>query len=74
MLIDTLGLKQVSDISAILPMIDEIIQNNPEMVEQFKSGKDKAFNALVGQVMKISKGKANPGQVSELLKEKLTKS
>ena len=44
------------------------------MVEQFKSGKDKAFNALVGQVMKISKGKANPGQVSELLKEKLTKS
>lgn len=73
-LIDTLGLKQVSDVSAILPMIDEIIQNNPEMVEQFKSGKDKAFNALVGQVMKISKGKANPGQVSELLKEKLTKS
>ena len=55
-------------------MIDEIIQNNPEMVEQFKSGKDKAFNALVCQVMKISKGKANPGQVSELLKEKLTKS
>ena len=73
-LIDALGLKQVSDVSAILPMIDEVIQNNPEMVEQFKSGKDKAFNALVGQVMKISKGKANPGQVSELLKEKLTKS
>ena len=73
-LIDSRGLTQVSDVSAILPMIDEIIQNNPEMVEQFKSGKDKAFNALVGQVMKISKGKANPGQVSELLKEKLTKS
>ena len=73
-LIDALGLKQVSDVSAILPMIDEIIKNNPEMVEQFKLGKDKAFNALVGQVMKISKGKANPGQVSELLKNQLTKS
>ena len=73
-LIDALGLKQVSDVSAILPMIDEIIKNNPEMVEQFKLGKDKAFNALVGQVMKISKGKANPVQVSELLKNQLTKS
>jgi aspartyl-tRNA(Asn)/glutamyl-tRNA(Gln) amidotransferase subunit B len=41
------------------------------MIDQYRSGKDKAFNALVGQVMKISKGKANPGQVSDLLKEKL---
>ena len=41
------------------------------MVEEYKSGKDKAFNALIGQVMKVSRGKANPGQVSQLLKEKL---
>ena len=58
----------------IATLILELIKNNPEMVEQFKLGKDKAFNALVGQVMKISKGKANPGQVSELLKNQLTKS
>jgi aspartyl-tRNA(Asn)/glutamyl-tRNA(Gln) amidotransferase subunit B len=53
--------------------VQEVIAHNQAMVEQFKSGKDKAFNALVGQVMKLSKGKANPGQVSELLKDELNK-
>jgi len=72
-LIESLGLKQVSDSSAILPLVQEVVANNQTMVEQFKSGKDKAFNALVGQVMKISKGKANPGQVSEILKDELNK-
>ena len=71
--IESLGLKQVSDSSAILPLVQEVIAHNQAMVEQFKSGKDKAFNALVGQVMKLSKGKANPGQVSELLKDELNK-
>ena len=72
--IEKLGLKQVSDSSAILPLVQEVVANNQAMVEQFKSGKDKAFNALVGQVMKLSKGKANPGQVSEILKDELSKS
>jgi Asp-tRNA(Asn)/Glu-tRNA(Gln) amidotransferase B subunit len=70
---EALGLKQVSDSSTILPFVQEVIANNQAMVEQFKSGKDKAFNALVGQVMKLSKGKANPGQVSEILKDELNK-
>jgi aspartyl-tRNA(Asn)/glutamyl-tRNA(Gln) amidotransferase subunit B len=70
-LIDELGLTQVSDSSSIVPMIEEVLANNQQMIDQYRSGKDKAFNALVGQVMKISKGKANPGQVSDLLKEKL---
>ena len=71
--IEKLGLKQVSDSSTILLFVQEVIANNQAMVEQFKSGKDKAFNALVGQVMKLSKGKANPGQVSEILKDELNK-
>ena len=70
-LIEQNGLKQVSDASSIEPMVKEVLDNNPEMIEQYKAGKDKAFNALVGQVMKLSKGKANPGQVSQMLKEKL---
>ena len=70
-LIEELGLTQVSDSSSIVPMIEEVLANNQQMIDQYRSGKDKAFNALVGQVMKISKGKANPGQVSDLLKEKL---
>jgi len=49
-----------------------VLKENGAMVEEYKSGKDKAFNALIGQVMKASKGKANPGQVSQLLKEKLS--
>ncbi len=69
--IERLGLKQVSDVGAIEAIIDEVLAANAEMVTEFKSGKEKAFNALVGQCMKASKGKANPAQVNELLKKKL---
>jgi len=70
-LIDELGLAQVSDDGAILAIIDEILANNPEKVEQYKSGKDKLFGFFVGQTMKASKGSANPQKVNELLKERL---
>ncbi|MEF9963244.1 MAG: Asp-tRNA(Asn)/Glu-tRNA(Gln) amidotransferase subunit GatB [Comamonas sp.] len=69
--IDAKDLKQSNDTGALEAIIDEVIAANPGNVEQYKAGKDKAFNALVGQVMKASKGKANPGQVNELLKAKL---
>jgi aspartyl-tRNA(Asn)/glutamyl-tRNA(Gln) amidotransferase subunit B len=69
--IEQLGLKQVSDSGAIEAIIDEVLAANPAMVEEFKAGKEKAFNALVGQAMKASKGKANPAQVNEVLKRKL---
>lgn len=71
-IIATKGLKQESDSGAIEAIIDEILAANPAMVEEFKAGKEKAFNALVGQAMKASKGKANPAQVNELLKKKLS--
>ncbi|MFC3340435.1 Asp-tRNA(Asn)/Glu-tRNA(Gln) amidotransferase subunit GatB [Paracandidimonas soli] len=70
-IIEARGLKQISDSGALEAIIDEVLANNQKSVDEFRSGKDKAFNALVGQVMKASKGKANPGQVSELLKAKL---
>ncbi len=69
--IEAKGLKQMNDTGALEKIIDEVIAANPGNVEQYKAGKDKAFNALVGQVMKASKGKANPGQVNQLLKQKL---
>jgi aspartyl-tRNA(Asn)/glutamyl-tRNA(Gln) amidotransferase subunit B len=65
------GLKQDSDSGAIEVIIDEVLKANPAMVEEFKAGKEKAFNALVGQAMKASKGRANPAQVNEILKKKL---
>ncbi len=70
-IIEARGLKQVSDSGALSAIIDEVLAANAKSVEEFRSGKEKAFNALVGQVMKASKGKANPGQVNELLKQKL---
>jgi aspartyl-tRNA(Asn)/glutamyl-tRNA(Gln) amidotransferase subunit B len=70
-IIAELGLKQESDSSAIEVIIDEVLKANPAMVEEFKAGKEKAFNALVGQAMKASKGRANPAQVNEILKKKL---
>jgi aspartyl-tRNA(Asn)/glutamyl-tRNA(Gln) amidotransferase subunit B len=70
-IIESKGLKQVSDTGAIEAIVDEVLAANPAMVEEFKSGKEKAFNALVGQAMKASKGKANPAQVNEILKKKL---
>ncbi|MDB5813932.1 MAG: Asp-tRNA(Asn)/Glu-tRNA(Gln) amidotransferase GatCAB subunit [Rhodocyclales bacterium] len=71
LLIEKNGLKQVTDVSAIEPIIDEVIAANAKNVEEYRAGKEKAFNALVGQVMKASKGKASPAQVNELLKKKL---
>lgn len=69
--IDKQGLKQVTDTGAIEAMIDEVLAANQKSVDEFRAGKEKAFNALVGQVMKASKGKASPAQVNELLKKKL---
>ncbi len=69
--IDKLGLKQVTDMGAIEAICDEIITANPEKVEQLKGGKDKLFGFFVGQVMKASKGSANPQAVNEILKAKL---
>ncbi len=66
------GLKQVSDSGAIEKLVDEAIAANPKAVEEFRAGKEKALNALAGQVMKASKGKANPAQVQEILRQKLT--
>ena len=70
-IIESKGLKQVSDTGAIEAIVDEVLAANAAMVEEYKSGKEKAFNALVGQAMKASKGKANPAQVNEILKKKL---
>ena len=70
-LIEKEGLKQISDASAIEGIIDEVLANNAKMVEEFRAGKQKAFNALVGQAMKATRGKANPKQVNEILRAKL---
>ncbi len=70
-IIESKGLKQMNDSGALEKIIDEVIAANPDNVAQFRAGKDKAFNALVGQIMKASKGKANPTQVNELLRAKL---
>jgi aspartyl-tRNA(Asn)/glutamyl-tRNA(Gln) amidotransferase subunit B len=70
-IIEEKGLKQVSDSGAIEAMVDEVLAANANMVEEYKAGKQKAFNALVGQTMKASKGKANPAQVNAILKKKL---
>jgi aspartyl-tRNA(Asn)/glutamyl-tRNA(Gln) amidotransferase subunit B len=70
--IEAKGLKQITDSSAIEAIIDEIIANNPGQVEQYRSGKDKLFGFFVGQAMKATQGKANPAQLNELLKKKLT--
>ncbi|MFM2065447.1 MAG: Asp-tRNA(Asn)/Glu-tRNA(Gln) amidotransferase subunit GatB [Pseudomonadota bacterium] len=70
-LIDSLGLRQMSDSSALEAIIAQVVAANAKSVEEYRAGKDKAFNALVGQVMKASKGKANPAQVNELLKQAL---
>jgi aspartyl-tRNA(Asn)/glutamyl-tRNA(Gln) amidotransferase subunit B len=70
--IEKLGLKQVSDTAAIEAMVDEVLNANVDKVEQYKAGKDKLFGFFVGQVMKASKGSANPQAVNEILKQKLS--
>ncbi len=70
-LIEGKGLKQMSDSSALEAIVDGVVAGHPKLVDEVRAGKDKAFNALVGQVMKASQGKANPAQASKLLKKKL---
>ena len=69
--IEAQGLKQMSDSGELERIVDEVLAANAKSVEEYRAGKDKAFNALVGQAMKATKGKANPAQVNELLKKKL---
>ena len=70
-IVEEKGLKQVTDTGAIEALVDEVLAENQDKVEQYKAGKDKLFGFFVGQVMKKSQGKANPGMVNELLKSKL---
>lgn len=70
-IIDAKGLKQISDTGALEKIIDEVLAANAKSVEEFRAGKEKAFNALIGQAMKATQGKANPAQLTELLKQKL---
>ena len=70
-IIESRGLKQVSDSGAIEAIVDEVLAANAAMVAEYKAGKEKAFNALVGQAMKATKGKANPQQVNDILRRKL---
>jgi aspartyl-tRNA(Asn)/glutamyl-tRNA(Gln) amidotransferase subunit B len=70
-LIERLGLKQMDDSAALEAIVDQVLAANAKSVAEFRAGKDKAFNALVGQVMKASKGKANPAQAADLLRKRL---
>ena len=70
-LIDRRGLRQISDAGAIEKLVDEVLAASARLVADYRSGKEKAFNALVGQVMKASRGKANPAQAAEALRRRL---
>ena len=70
-IIEARGLKQISDSGALEKIVGEVLAANPKSVEEFRAGKEKAFNALVGQAMKASKGRANPAQINEILRRKL---
>jgi len=70
-IIEEKGLRQISNSDEIRRLVDAVLIDNPQQVSDYCKGKIKAFNSLVGQVMKITKGKANPAQVNEILKEKL---
>ncbi len=70
-IIEAKGLKQMNDSGALEAIVDEVLAANPKNVEEFKAGNAKALNGLVGQIMKASKGKANPAQVNEMLNKKL---
>lgn len=71
-IIDSRGLKQITDTGAIEAIIEEVIANNPSQVEQYRGGKEQLLGYFVGQVMKASKGKANPAQVNQILRQKLS--
>jgi aspartyl-tRNA(Asn)/glutamyl-tRNA(Gln) amidotransferase subunit B len=66
------GLKQISDAGELEQVIDGVLAANSKSVEEYKAGKEKAYNALVGQVMKATRGKGNPAQINGILKKKLT--
>jgi len=70
-IIENRGLRQISDVGALEAIVADVLTSNARSVEEFRAGKERAFNALVGQVMKATKGKANPQQVNDLLKKKL---
>lgn len=72
-IVEEKGLVQISDEGALKQMVDEVLAANPQAIEDFKAGKEKAIGALVGQIMKASKGKANPGVVNQLLRDALAK-
>ncbi len=72
-IIEKRGLRQISDAGALEAIVDQVIAANPKSVEEFRAGKEKAFNALVGQAMKATKGKGNPAQINEILKRKLAR-
>ena len=71
--IEEKGMKQVSDDGAILALVTSVLDANPQSIEDYKNGKDRAVGFLVGQVMKASKGQANPKRTNELIKEELNK-
>jgi aspartyl-tRNA(Asn)/glutamyl-tRNA(Gln) amidotransferase subunit B len=71
-IIERRGLRQISDAGAIEALVDQVIAANAGIVAEFRAGREKAFNALVGHVMKASRGKANPAQVNEILRKRLT--
>ena len=71
-IIESRGLKQISDTGAIEAIVDQVLAANAKQVEDYRAGKEKAFNSLVGQVMKATQGKANPAQVNETLRKKLS--
>lgn len=71
-IIENKGLKQVTDSGEIEKLVDDVIANNPDQVQQFKDGKEQVIGFLVGQAMKLSQGKANPGQVNQLLRDKMS--
>jgi len=70
-IIDRRGLKQISDAGELEKIVDAVLAANPKSVDEYRAGKEKAFNALVGQAMKATKGKGNPAQINEILKKKL---
>jgi aspartyl-tRNA(Asn)/glutamyl-tRNA(Gln) amidotransferase subunit B len=70
-IIEKRGLKQMSDMGELEKIVDGVLTANPKSVEEYKAGKEKAFNALVGQAMKATKGKGNPAQINDILKKKL---
>jgi aspartyl-tRNA(Asn)/glutamyl-tRNA(Gln) amidotransferase subunit B len=70
-IIETRDLKQISDVGALAAAVDQVIAASPKLVEDYRAGKEKAFNALVGQVMKATQGKANPQEVNRILRAKL---